>query len=109
MVKVQKFNEMITTGSPVTLFADDSQGTCTCSIAAHVPPNCKAIHLHLSRASGSGTINLYPNSGANAIVGSHQGHLLLPITSQNVKYACSAAEVWTLKAVAYVVEGAKKQ
>jgi len=108
MVKIQKLNEMITTGSPVTLFADDSQGVCTCSIAAHVPPNCKAVHLYLSRASGTGTINLYPLSGSTAIVGGHQGHVLLPISGRNIKYSCSAAEVWTLKAVGYVVEGERK-
>jgi hypothetical protein len=114
MVKVDKLNEMITTGSPVALFADNSQGVCTCSVASKVPTNCKAIHLYLQRGIGSGTLSLYPNSGSTAItVGVTGGpacdaHVLLPVSGQNIKYSASAAETWTLKMIAYVVEGERK-
>lgn len=106
MVKIGLLNEII--DALVTLFADNSQGVCTCSIAASVPPNCTAVWLYLSRASGTGTISLYPDSGATAIVGTHQGSLMLPISGQNIKYSCSAAEVWTLNMIAYVIEGERK-
>jgi len=115
MVKIQKLNEVITTGAPVSLFADNSQGVCTCSIAAHVPVNTKAIHLHLTRGVGSGYLKLYPSSGSTAInVGVTSraectGSIFLPIAGQAIKYSASAAETWTLKMLGYVVEGEKKQ
>lgn len=112
MVKVSIFNEII--DALVTLFADNSQAACTCSISAHVPPNCTGVWLHITRGVGTGTLDLYPDSGGTAVnVGASPAPactaaLFLPISGQAIKYKCSAAETWTIKMLGYVIEGERK-
>lgn len=113
MVKITLLNEILT--GLTTLFADNSQGTCTCSISSHVPPNTTGLFLQLTRGTGSGTISLYPDSGGTALVVQPSAapactvSLFLPITGQAIKYACSAAETWTIRMLGYLIEGERKQ
>jgi len=68
----------------------------------------------MTRGIGSGTISLYPDSGATAIIVQPSAlpactvSVFLPISGQAIKYSCSATEVWTLKMLGYVIEGERK-
>lgn len=113
MVKITIFNEII--DALTSLFASITDGVCTCSIAAHVPPNCTGLFLHLTRGVGSGTMAVYPDSGGTAIQIQTSGtpqctvSFFLPISGQAIKYSASAdAETWTWKMTGYLIEGERK-
>lgn len=118
MVKIKLLNELRTDETsgavalPTVLFSSNTDGTCTCSIAAKVPPNTKAVVLYARRTvdACTGTMTYYPKSGTIGLLVANKGNVILPISNQEIKYAQSTdAEVWRHCCLGYVVEGERKQ
>lgn len=80
----------------------------TCSLAATIPPNTKAIVIRTLRNSGSGGLNIYPYSGVVTI--GHSGSVVtmntIPISNQQIKMAAGVGtDSWDIHLAGYFVEG----
>lgn len=97
MVELSRHTQLVELASvKVADIVDADTSDHTVDISGTVPPNCIAVLCSVIRASGTGAVEVYPNSGTVSIglavaSKSSSAITLLPISGQEIKYKNSVS------------------